>query len=106
MEDKVITNPAVKAGASIASAAGAQFIEAGARGTSVVADLFVVTWANIASALAVVLTLSYLCDFWWKRFWRPLFESRGWIQPKVRRKLTASELADLLAGDTDPAPLR
>jgi hypothetical protein len=95
MESNDISMPAVKAGAAIASATGAQVLDAGAKATSIFADLFVLTWPNLAAAAAALYSLALLAEFCWKKFWRPALERLGWIKPKKRRELTPSEWADL-----------
>ncbi len=96
-----ISAPAVKAGAAIASAAGAQVVESATKATSAFADLFVLNWPNIASAAAAIYTLALLVEFCWKKFWRPFFERVGWIKPKPRLVLTPSEWAALRPTETD-----
>ena len=63
--------------------------------------LLQLTWQNFSAFAATLVSVCVLCDWWWKRFWRPLFESRGWIKPKPRRKLTPSQLADLIDQSND-----
>lgn len=54
--------------------------------SAVWAMLGIATWADLNNALAVLFTFSMLCHFWWKNFWRPALERRGWLKPKVRRR--------------------
>lgn len=56
------------------------------------ADLLTLSWSNIAAALAAIYTLSMLFEFWWKKFWRPFAERRGWIKPKNRLVFTEEEI--------------
>ncbi|OUM01741.1 hypothetical protein [Variovorax sp. JS1663] len=89
-----ISMPVAKATAAIASATGAQVIDAGAKAQSIFADLLVITWPNIASAAAALFSIACLLEFCWKKFWRPALERLGWIKPKVY--LTPSQWADLM----------
>lgn len=99
-----ISMPALKAGASIAAATGAQIVDSASRTTSIFADLFVLNWPNIASAAAACYTLALLIEFCWKRFWRPFFERLNWIEP--RRTYTAREWAERMAQqDSGRVPL-
>lgn len=38
------------------------------------------TWGEIASMLAAFYTLLMITDWWWKRWWKPLFIRRGWLK--------------------------
>lgn len=89
--------PIAKAATAIGTAtvAKAEEIKNATDHASMVAELFTLTWSNIAAALAAAYTLSMLFEFWWKKFWRPLFERKGWIKPKQRLVLTESELRDI-----------
>lgn len=49
----------------------------------VLGKLEVNTWSDLANVLVTLYTAHLIMDWWWKRFWRPLLERRGWIQPKV-----------------------
>ncbi len=105
MDDKNISMPLAKASAAIASAFGAQVLD-GAKTGSVLSDLLVPTWPNIASGLAALFSLCLLSEWFWKRVWRPLFEWLGWIKPKPHLVLTAREWAERLAAEeSDRAPL-
>lgn len=51
------------------------------------------SWADIASAaqtFAAIAALIYsallIGEWFWRKFWRPLFERHGWIQPLPRRR--------------------
>ncbi|MCY1167136.1 hypothetical protein D9M73_70930 [compost metagenome] len=106
MNDNNISMPLAKASAAIATATGAQALD-GARTTgSVLSDLLVLSWPNIAAALAAIYSLSLLCEWFWKKVWRPLFERWGWIKPKPHLVLTAREWAERIAAEeSDRAPL-
>jgi hypothetical protein len=39
------------------------------------------TWGDAAQAVAFLLTLCYLAEFWMKRMWFPLFRRLGWMKP-------------------------
>lgn len=36
--------------------------------------------AVAASTVALIYTLHLLCDFYWRKFWRPLAERKGWVK--------------------------
>lgn len=105
-QDAQISMPVAKASAAIASAVGAQLLEGGHQAGPMFAELFTITWANLASLAAFLLTMSMLADFYWKKFWRPLFEAWGWVKPKSRRVYTAREWAEKMADeDSSRVPL-
>jgi len=105
-EPQTISAPVAKGVATVATAASAKIMEAGDAAGSMFADLFVMTWPNIAAAAAALFSLSMLCEWWWKKFWRPVLERLKWIKPKKPRRLTAIEIAELIGDrDTDPSPL-
>lgn len=62
---------------------------------SVAASWFgITTWgeaasfvAFIASSIAAIYTFCLLCEWWWKKVWRPLFVFFGWLNP-LPEKLT------------------
>jgi len=95
MEKTDVTLPVAKAGVSIGTAAvaKAEDIRAATESSFVNADFFTLSWSNVAAALAASYTLSMLLEFWWKKFWRPLAERRGWIKEKPRLVLTEAEIA-------------
>lgn len=45
----------------------------------------ITSWADAASMLAAIYTGLLIFEWWWKKFWRPLFEARGWLKPKKGR---------------------
>lgn len=92
-EVDVVVAPLVKATAAVGAAVTAQLLGSGPENASVFADLFVLTWGNIASALAALLTFSMLIQHWWKNVWRPLLEKLGLMKPK-RRVITLREAAE------------
>lgn len=105
-ETQAINAPVAKAVAAMATATGAQIMDAGEKAQSVFAELFTPTWPNIASMFAALYTLALLTEFFWKRFWRPLLERFGWIKPKPRKQLTAREIEQILSDrETDHSPL-
>lgn len=100
MDDKTaITAPVLKASTALASATGAQALEAAAGGSRMFADLLQLTWPNIAAFMAALYSASLVIDFCWRKWWRPLAERLGWIKPKPRKVLTESEWAALRPED-------
>jgi N-glycosylase/DNA lyase len=89
-----VAMPAAKVGASIGTAAvvKAEDIANATHNAFIAADMFTLSWSNIAAAMAAIYTLSMLGEFWWKKFWRPLFERKGWIKEKPRLVLTEAEI--------------
>lgn len=105
-EPQTVSAPIAKGVVTVATAAGAKIMEASDTAGSVFADLFVLTWPNIAAAAAALFSLSMLCEWWWKKFWRPVLERFGWLKARKPRKLSAHEIAEILADrDTDRSPL-
>ena len=98
-QDVQISMPVAKASASIATAAGAKILEASPHAGSMFAELFTITWPNLAAFAAFLYTASMLIEFCWKKFWRPMLEAWGYMQPKPRRVYTAREWAEKLAED-------
>lgn len=52
------------------------------------------TWSELASVLAVIYTGLLICEWWWKKFWRPFLERRGWVKKRTVA-LTPSQWAAL-----------
>ena len=94
-EPNDISMPVAKATASIATAAGAQIVDAGTQATSALSGLLTLTWPNLAAMAAFLYSLVLLTEFCWKKFWRPALERLGWIKAKSRRIPTPSEWAEL-----------
>ncbi len=94
MDKTEIQMPVAKLATSVGTTAvvKAEDIKNATEATFMAADLFTLSWSNIAAALAAIYTFSMLIEFWWKKFWRPLAERRGWIKPKQRLVLTEEEL--------------
>lgn len=94
MEKTDVSMPVAKAGVSIGTAAvaKAEDIKNAAEHAYLAADMFTMSWSNLAAGLAALYTLSMLLEFWWKKFWRPVFERRGWIKEKPRLVLTEAEI--------------
>lgn len=42
----------------------------------------ITSWADFASFLAAGYTMLLIFEWFWKKFWRPIFERHGWIKPK------------------------
>ena len=61
-----------------------------------------VPWGTVASIAAALYSLLLISEWFWKKLWRPFFESRGWLKPMRHRIITVEEYQ---AGDTDKAPL-
>lgn len=93
MDKTEIQMPVIKAATAIGTAAVAKAEEAKSvtDHAMMAADLFTLSWSNIAAALAAAYTLSMLFEFWWKKFWRPFFERKGWIKPKIAGRLVLTE---------------
>lgn len=53
----------------------------------VMGKLEISTWSDVANVVVVLYTLHLITDWWWKRFWRPFFERRGWLQPKAPKQV-------------------
>ena len=62
-----------------------------------------VPWGTVASIFAASYSLILISEWWWKKLWRPLAESRGWIKPRKRYVLTEAEWDSMQ--DTDRGPL-
>lgn len=46
------------------------------------------SWQEAAAAAATVYSLLLICDWFWKRFWRPALERAGVLAPRPRHKDT------------------
>lgn len=105
-QDAQISMPVAKASAAIASAVGAQLLEGGQQVGPMFAELFTITWPNLASFAAFLFTMAMLTEFCWKKFWRPFLEAWGLIKPVRRRVYTAREWAEKMAEqDSTRVPL-
>ena len=62
-----------------------------------------IPWGTVASLFAATYTLILITEWWWKKLWRPLAESRGWVKPRKRYVLTEAEWDSMQ--DTDRGPL-
>ena len=60
-----------------------------------------IPWGTIAAIAAGFYSFLLITEWWWKKLWRPFFESRKWIKPKRHRIITVEEYD----ADTDKAPL-
>ena len=95
------TAPLTKVALSTSTAAAvnadriAEAVKNGIASAAYTHPMLQLTWQNAAAFTATLVSLCVLCDWFWKRFWRPLFERRGWIKPRKRRVLTPSEWAEL-----------
>lgn len=36
--------------------------------------------AVLASTVACAYTLTLWCEWWWKKFWKPLLKAHGWLK--------------------------
>lgn len=106
-----ISMPIAKASSAITVAAAAKADVAGQVVQQATANADYSTWATvnaipwgtIASMAAAAYTLLLITEWFWKKLWRPFFESRGWLKAKKRRVITVEEYES--SGDTDKAPL-
>lgn len=104
-DNSAILTPAAKAGAAIGSAAVVNVerigdVITGAAQVVSVHPLLQMTWPNIAAAAAAMFSLSMLLDWWWRKFWRPLFERIGWLKPKPVIRLTHKEWVAYMAAES------
>lgn len=99
MSSTDISMPVIKAGTAITAAVVAKADVAESVALAVTQNVsydmwfFVnsVPWSNIASFVAVLYTVLLLCEWWWKKLWRPMAERWGWIKERKRYILTAEE---------------
>ncbi len=57
--------------------------------------------AFTVSAIGIFYTLCLLTEWWWKRFWRPIFVSRGWLKPAKGTSFTVDADGNVTR---EPAP--
>ena len=96
-----LTKVAVSAGSAVA--VNTDRISDAMTGTAielVTHPLLQLTWQNFAAFTATLVSVCVLWDWWWKRFWRPFAERRGWLAPKPVKRLTQEQIAEIL-GQTD-----
>ena len=43
------------------------------------------TWGDVASMLAAAYTALLILEWFWKKFWRPIFVARGWVRESKKR---------------------
>lgn len=43
-----------------------------------------IPWGTIASIVAALYTSLLICEWFWKKLWRPAFERWGWMAPRKR----------------------
>ena len=99
MERTDISMPLAKASSAItvAAAAKADVADKIARSATenVSPDMWAavnsIPWGTIASMAAAAYTLLLITEWFWKKLWRPFFESRGWLKPRKRRVITVEE---------------
>lgn len=111
MSSTEISMPVAKAASAITVAAAAKtevaetVVYAAVQNASDSTWLLVmsVPWGTIASIFAASYTFILISEWWWKKLWRPLAESRGWIKPRKRYVLTEEEWDSMQ--DTDRGPL-
>lgn len=46
----------------------------------------VTSWTDFASMIAAIYTMALFGEWLWKKFFRPMAESRGWLRRIKRRK--------------------
>ncbi|WP_394681476.1 hypothetical protein [uncultured Comamonas sp.] len=51
-----------------------------------------IPWGAIASIVAALYTSLLICEWFWKKLWRPAFERWGWLAP--RKPLVTMTLDD------------
>jgi hypothetical protein len=51
----------------------------------------VTSWTEAAAMSATIYSLILIAEWWWKKFWRPLFERLGWLK-RTRRRSTDHDL--------------
>jgi hypothetical protein len=111
MDRSEISMPFAKAGTAITAAAAAKADVADkvamAASANASPDTWMIVnsipWGTVASMAAAAYTLLLITEWFWKKLWRPFFESRGWLKAKRRRVITVEEYES--SGDTDKAPL-
>lgn len=111
MERTDISMPVLKAGSAIGAAVTAkadvadQVVLAATAGASPSTWAFInsIPWGTFASMAAAAYTLLLITEWFWKKLWRPFFESRGWLKARKRRVITVEEYE--ASADTDKAPL-
>lgn len=62
-----------------------------------------IPWGTIASIVAALYTSLLICEWFWKKLWRPAFERWGWIKPRKKlvvlfedyQKMSETQRADL-----------
>lgn len=110
MNNSDISMPIAKASSAIAAATAAkspvveQITATAAHSASdpVVAGILALPWSTIAQIGAAMYSGLLITEWFWKKFWRPFFERRGWIKPKRLRIITVEEYE---AGNTAPGAL-
>lgn len=76
------------------------------RGATYETWLFInsIPWGTVSAIAAAFYTSLLIVEWFWKKFWRPLFERRGWLKPKPRvtlfsideyRQMSDTQRADL-----------
>lgn len=44
------------------------------------------SWQDVASILAAFYTFLLVFEWFWSKFWRPLLERNGYLQPRKRKR--------------------
>jgi len=44
------------------------------------------SWADIAAMFAAIYSFLLISEWFWRKFWRPVFERWGWVKPLPRRR--------------------
>ena len=112
MQSTDISMPIAKATSAITVAAAAQADVADIAARELTKNSTVETWilvnsipwGTVASIVAVVYTSLLICEWFWKKLWRPAFERWGWIKPRLGpriitldeyRQMSETQRADL-----------
>ena len=51
----------------------------------------ITSWEKAAAAAAFLYSALLICEWFWKKFWRPVLERAGWIKPKPPRRGRSGE---------------
>ncbi|UBB15406.1 hypothetical protein [Comamonas odontotermitis] len=46
----------------------------------------ITSWEKAAAAAAFLYSALLICEWFWKKVWRPVFERAGWIKPRPPRR--------------------
>ena len=54
-----------------------------------------IPWGDVAQFVAAIYTSLLILEWFWKKFWRPILESKGWIKPRRPRIITLKEFEQM-----------